>query len=211
VTRSPRRWNSLHTARTGRISPRSTPLTLRRPAAALWPPYCRPSPRASARCTPAAHPGASNSPRSGARLELPRRICTATECQSRQSASNASSCRCQATQASEDNPLLTPYKLGPFDLKHRIVYAPLTRCRCMAGEGGAWRSCRPPAARAGAPAASPMPHAPFQIRSRAVTCLLLPSPSPACTAGVAKPAAAHHTTHASGTPPSPAPSLFQGL
>ena len=25
------------------------------------------------------------------------------------------------------NPLLTPYKLGQFDLKHRVVYAPLTR------------------------------------------------------------------------------------
>eukprot|EP00270_Netrium_digitus_P011080 TRINITY_DN3501_c0_g1_i1.p1 TRINITY_DN3501_c0_g1~~TRINITY_DN3501_c0_g1_i1.p1 ORF type:complete len:389 (-),score=97.71 TRINITY_DN3501_c0_g1_i1:101-1237(-) len=27
--------------------------------------------------------------------------------------------------------LLTPYKFGPFDLSHRIVYAPLTRCRAI--------------------------------------------------------------------------------
>ncbi|BDA45039.1 12-oxophytodienoate reductase 1 [Coccomyxa sp. Obi] len=29
------------------------------------------------------------------------------------------------------NPLLTPYQLGPFDLSHRIVLAPLTRCRAL--------------------------------------------------------------------------------
>jgi 12-oxophytodienoic acid reductase len=29
------------------------------------------------------------------------------------------------------NPLLAPYKLGQFDLKHRVVYAPLTRCRAI--------------------------------------------------------------------------------
>ncbi|KAK6945516.1 NADH:flavin oxidoreductase/NADH oxidase, N-terminal [Dillenia turbinata] len=26
-------------------------------------------------------------------------------------------------------PLLTPYKMGNFDLSHRVVLAPLTRCR----------------------------------------------------------------------------------
>lgn len=29
------------------------------------------------------------------------------------------------------NPLLQPYSLGPFKLNHRIVYAPLTRCRAF--------------------------------------------------------------------------------
>jgi 12-oxophytodienoic acid reductase len=29
--------------------------------------------------------------------------------------------------------LLTPYQLGPFRLSHRIVHAPMTRCRCTGG------------------------------------------------------------------------------
>lgn len=29
------------------------------------------------------------------------------------------------------NPLLTAFKIGPYELKHRIVYAPLTRCRAF--------------------------------------------------------------------------------
>ncbi len=32
------------------------------------------------------------------------------------------------------NPLLAPYQLGPFDLSHRIVLAPLTRCRALGEE-----------------------------------------------------------------------------
>lgn len=31
------------------------------------------------------------------------------------------------------NPLLTSYKMGKFDLAHRMVYAPLTRCRALRG------------------------------------------------------------------------------
>ena len=31
------------------------------------------------------------------------------------------------------NPLLTSYKMGKFDLAHRMVYAPLTRCRALGG------------------------------------------------------------------------------
>ncbi|CAM0870181.1 unnamed protein product [Alopecurus aequalis] len=30
-------------------------------------------------------------------------------------------------------PLLTPYKMGPFDLSHRVVLAPMTRCRSYGG------------------------------------------------------------------------------
>ncbi len=30
-------------------------------------------------------------------------------------------------------PLLKPYSLGKFDLPHRMVYAPLTRCRALGG------------------------------------------------------------------------------
>lgn len=30
-------------------------------------------------------------------------------------------------------PLLKPYSLGKFDLSHRMVYAPLTRCRALGG------------------------------------------------------------------------------
>ena len=30
-----------------------------------------------------------------------------------------------------NNALLTPYKMGPFTLSHRIVYAPLTRDRAI--------------------------------------------------------------------------------
>ena len=38
----------------------------------------------------------------------------------------------QSTQElSEVNPLLQPWKLGGFDLAHRLVYAPLTRCRAI--------------------------------------------------------------------------------
>lgn len=29
------------------------------------------------------------------------------------------------------SPLLTPFKLGSFDLDIRLVYAPLTRCRAL--------------------------------------------------------------------------------
>lgn len=29
------------------------------------------------------------------------------------------------------NPLLNPYKMGKFSLAHRMVYAPLTRCRAL--------------------------------------------------------------------------------
>lgn len=43
-------------------------------------------------------------------------------------------CRAAATVtvepiAEDVKPLFQPFKLGSFDLKHRIVYAPLTRCR----------------------------------------------------------------------------------
>eukprot|EP00208_Stichococcus_sp_RCC1054_P001568 CAMPEP_0206144304 /NCGR_PEP_ID=MMETSP1473-20131121/23673_1 /ASSEMBLY_ACC=CAM_ASM_001109 /TAXON_ID=1461547 /ORGANISM="Stichococcus sp, Strain RCC1054" /LENGTH=414 /DNA_ID=CAMNT_0053540091 /DNA_START=82 /DNA_END=1326 /DNA_ORIENTATION=+ len=31
----------------------------------------------------------------------------------------------------DTQPLLTPYKMGPFDLTTRMVYAPLTRCRAL--------------------------------------------------------------------------------
>lgn len=31
----------------------------------------------------------------------------------------------------KDQPLLTPYKMGAFELSDRIVYAPLTRCRAL--------------------------------------------------------------------------------
>ncbi|KAK9864281.1 hypothetical protein WJX84_000448 [Apatococcus fuscideae] len=34
-------------------------------------------------------------------------------------------------ELSEVNPLLQPWKLGGFDLAHRLVYAPLTRCRAI--------------------------------------------------------------------------------
>lgn len=40
----------------------------------------------------------------------------------------------KATQQNHPvNPLLTPYKIGKFDLPHRMVYAPLTRCRALGG------------------------------------------------------------------------------
>lgn len=29
------------------------------------------------------------------------------------------------------NALLTPYQMGPFELAHRLVLAPLTRCRAI--------------------------------------------------------------------------------
>ena len=35
----------------------------------------------------------------------------------------------QAAPATEVIPLMTPYKMGPFSLSHRVVLAPLTRCR----------------------------------------------------------------------------------
>ena len=31
------------------------------------------------------------------------------------------------------NPLLSPYTLGEFELSHRVVLAPLTRCRAIGG------------------------------------------------------------------------------
>lgn len=33
----------------------------------------------------------------------------------------------------QEQALLTPYQLGPFALSHRIVHAPMTRCRCDGG------------------------------------------------------------------------------
>ena len=38
-----------------------------------------------------------------------------------------------ATQQTPPDLLFSPYRLGPFDLPHRIVMAPLTRSRATAG------------------------------------------------------------------------------
>lgn len=36
-------------------------------------------------------------------------------------------------QSRQVNPLMQPYSLGKFELPHRMVYAPLTRCRALGG------------------------------------------------------------------------------
>jgi N-ethylmaleimide reductase len=41
----------------------------------------------------------------------------------------ATATRPSTTQGSDTDPLFQPYRLGPFDLRHRIVMAPLTRSR----------------------------------------------------------------------------------
>ncbi|CAM6103993.1 unnamed protein product [Calypogeia fissa] len=35
----------------------------------------------------------------------------------------------ETVEAEETNPLFTPFKIGPYEISHRVVLAPLTRCR----------------------------------------------------------------------------------
>ena len=55
----------------------------------------------------------------------------------------ATATRTRAVQAPDTDLLFQPYRLGPFNLKHRILMAPLTRSR--ARQPGMFQAPSPPA------------------------------------------------------------------